>query len=49
MSDQPDENRINLEDNSDKAQGDMAEAQGTTESALQENKGGAQPESGGKT
>ena len=50
MSDQPDENRISLEDNSDKAQGEeeMAEAQGTTESATQDMKGGAQPESGGQ-
>lgn len=51
MSDQPnDENRISLEDNSDNAQqgqGEMAEAQGTTESATQDKKGGAQPESGG--
>lgn len=48
MSDQADENRISLENNSDKAHETMAEAQGTTESATQDMKGGAQPESGGE-
>lgn len=48
MSDQQEENRISLEDNSDNQQRTMAEAQGTTESATQDKKGGAQPESAGK-
>jgi len=39
-----DENRISLEDNSDK---DMAEAQGTTENETQDMKGGAQPQEEG--
>lgn len=49
MSDQPEKNRISLEDSSDNTQTDMAEAQGTTESATQDKKGGAQHESGGET
>lgn len=44
MGDSTEENRISLEDNSNK---EMAEAQGTTESATQDAKGGAQAESGG--
>jgi len=46
MKDNTEENRISLEDNSDKYQEAMAEAQDTTESATQDKKGGAQPESG---
>ena len=45
MSDDSEENRIALEDNSASK---MAEAQGTTENETQDDKGGAQPQEEGQ-